>query len=120
MRLGARAARQSLCMAKRGRKAARREGAEMRQHQRIICRAAESGLCPARDGIHQGPIGIVAQKADKFSRRGGCGAMREAHPKHDLRDQRISGGGIGIRFRPTRAIGRGDGGLAGGDARGLG
>ena len=92
----------------------------MCEHQRIICGSAESGFGPARDGIRQRPIGIVAQKADKFIRRGGCGAMREAHPKHDLRDQRISGGGIGIRFRPTRAIGRGDGGLAGGDARGLG
>ena len=46
--------------------------------------------------------------------------MRKAHPKHDLCDQRISGGGIGISFRPTRAIGGGDGCLAGGDSRGLG
>jgi hypothetical protein len=107
-------------MAERSRKAARREGAEMRKHQRIICRAAESGLCPARDGIHQGPIGIIAQKARKFSRRCGRGTMCEAHPQHNLPDQRISGSGIGICFRPTRAIGCGDGGLARSDARSLG
>jgi hypothetical protein len=118
--LATRPARQSLCMAERSRKAARWESAEMRQHQRIICWAAESGFCPARDGIHQGPIGIVTQKADKFSRRCGRGSMREAHPQYDLPDQRISGGGIGIRFRPTRTIGCGDGGLARSDARSLG
>ena len=120
MRLGPGAARQCFGMAQCGRKAARGEGAEMREHQRIICGSAKSGLCPACDGIGQGPIRIVAQKADKFGRRGRCCAMRKAHPKHDLPDQRISGGGIGIRFRPTRAIGCGNGGLAGGDARSLG
>jgi hypothetical protein len=107
-------------MTQRTRKRARGKSIEMRYDQRIIGLSAERRFRPSRNCICHGPIGIVAQKANKLRRACRRCPMREPHPEHDFRNQWVGSGSVGICFRPARAIGGGNRSLASGNARSLG